>query len=144
MKDLQPIEALLKKAALRITPVRVGVLDVLRKASAPIDVPQILAKLPAFTDAVTVYRTLNTFTRKKMVHRVRGEDRSWRYALGDATADQRHAHRHPHFVCESCGKVECLNDAEIPGTLVKSLKLDTRYAVSYPEVVLHGVCPRCK
>jgi Fe2+ or Zn2+ uptake regulation protein len=143
MKDLQPIEALLKKAALRITPVRVGVIDVLRKAPAPIDVPQILAKLPAFTDAVTVYRTLNTFTRKKMVHRVRGEDRSWRYALGDTT-NHRHAHRHPHFVCESCGKVECLNDAEIPTTLVKTLKLDNRYAVSYPEVVLHGVCPRCK
>jgi Fe2+ or Zn2+ uptake regulation protein len=143
MKDLQPIESLLKKTGLRITPVRVGVIDVLRKAAAPIDVPQILAKLPAFTDAVTVYRTLNTFTRKKMVHRVRGEDRSWRYALGDATT-QRHAHRHPHFVCESCGKVECLNDAEIPTTLVKSLKLDNRYAVSYGEVVLHGVCPRCK
>ena len=143
MKELVSIESSLKKAGLRITPVRVGVIDVLRKASQPMEVPQILAKLPAYTDAVTVYRTLNTFTRKKMVHRVRGEDRSWRYALGDSTG-QPHEHRHPHFVCESCGKVECLKDAEIPRTLIKTLKLDTRYAVSYPEVVLHGTCPRCK
>jgi Fur family ferric uptake transcriptional regulator len=143
VKDLDSIETTLKRAGLRITPVRLGVIDVLRKAGAPQDVPQILAKLPPYTDAVTVYRTLNTFTRKKMVHRIRGEDRSWRYALGDMS-DQMHQHRHPHFVCESCGRVECLKEAEIPRTLIKSLKLDTRYAVSYPEVVLHGTCPRCK
>ena len=142
MKDLESIEAALKKAGLRVTPVRLGVIDVLRRAGTPMDVPQILAKLPAYTDAVTVYRTLNTFTRKRMVHRVRGEDRSWRYAMGDMN-DHRLEHRHPHFVCESCGKVECLKDAEIPRTLIKSLKLDDRYAVSYPEVVLHGTCPRC-
>jgi Fur family transcriptional regulator, ferric uptake regulator len=143
VKEVQPIDSTLRKAGLRVTPVRVGVIDILRKAAAPLDVPQILAKLPPYTDAVTVYRTLNTFTRKRMVHRIRGEDRSWRYALGDVT-DQRHEHRHPHFVCESCGKVECLKDAEIPKTLIRSLKLDQSYAVSYPEVVLHGVCPRCK
>ena len=142
MKELPSIESSLKKAGLRVTPVRVGVIDVLRNAPRPMEVPQILAKLPPYTDAVTVYRTLNTFTRKKMVHRVRGEDRSWRYALGDS-AGQPDEHRHPHFVCESCGKVECLKEAEIPGTLIKTLKLDRRYAVSYPEVVLHGTCPKC-
>ncbi len=143
MKDLDAIEAQLKQAGLRVTPVRVGVIEVLRKSSQPMDVPGILAKLPAYTDAVTVYRTLNTFTKKQMVHRVRGEDRSWRYAIGEADVDRR-AHRHPHFVCESCGKVECLKDAEIPRAFVRSLHLDERYAVSYPEVVLHGVCPKCQ
>jgi Fe2+ or Zn2+ uptake regulation protein len=143
VKDLPAIESLLKNNGLRITPVRVGVIEVLRKAAAPLDVPAILAKLPAYTDAVTVYRTLNTFTRKKMVHRIRGEDRSWRYAAGDTAADDRHQHRHPHFVCESCGKVECLKESEIPQTLVKSLHLGNGYEVSYPEVVLHGTCPKC-
>jgi Fe2+ or Zn2+ uptake regulation protein len=47
------------------------------------DVPSILGKPGARTEAVTVYRTLNTFTRKKIIHRVRGDERSWRYALAE-------------------------------------------------------------
>jgi Fur family ferric uptake transcriptional regulator len=103
---------------------------------------EVLEKLPPHTDAVTVYRTLNTFTSKKVIHRVRGEDRVWRYAMGDP--QETAAHQHPHFVCESCGKVECLHEAEIPGDFVKSLAVQKRYTIRYPEVVLHGVCPRCQ
>ena len=110
-------------------------------------VPQIIEQLPEHTDAVTVYRTLNTFTRKRLVHRVHGEDRTWRYALstgnGGRGPRQPNAHQHPHFVCDECGTVECLEDSAIPKTLVPSLHVGARYAVRYPEVVLHGLCPRC-
>ncbi len=134
-------DKLLQKTGLRRTPVRVGVLDLLAGARQPMDVPQIVAKLPDHTDAVTVYRTLNTFTRKKLVHRVRGEDRGWRYALGSPGPAPEH--RHPHFVCEDCGKVECLDDADIPGGFVRSLGVAAKYQVRYSEVVLHGLCPKC-
>src|SRR4051812_40498407 len=73
--------AVLRGASLRRTPVRVGVLDVLAAAARPIGVPELLGRLPDHTDSVTVYRTLNTFTRERLVHRVRGADRTWRYAL---------------------------------------------------------------
>jgi len=141
MKD-NAVEILLRSAGLRRTPVRAGALEVLQKSSRPLGAVDILAKLPPNTDAVTVYRTLNTFTRKKLIHRVRGEDRVWRYALGDE--QQTKQHHHPHFVCETCGKVECLKDAEIPSTFIQLLGVTPRYAVSYPEVVLHGQCPRCR
>ncbi len=134
-------DALLRKAALRKTPVRVGVLEVLARGRRPMSVPQILGKLKG-VDTVTVYRTLNTFVRKRLVHRVRGEDRSWLYAVGgdEQTPPE---HLHPHFVCDGCGKVECLGDAEIPHAFVESLGVSAGYNVSYPEVVLHGTCPRC-
>jgi Fur family ferric uptake transcriptional regulator len=131
----------LGEAGLRTTPVRLGVLDILAKSRQPLDVPHIVAKLPSHTDAVTVYRTLNTFTRKKLVHRIRGEDRSWRYALSQGEQEPRH--QHPHFVCETCGKVECLADAQIPATFVPSLGVAQSYKIDYPEVILHGLCPRC-
>lgn len=143
-KNAQPTpDELLRAAGLRRTPVRVGVLRALAAASAPVDVPTLVAQLPEPTDAVTVYRTLNTFTGKKMVHRVRGAERSWLYALGRPD-DDRAAHRHPHFVCDDCGKVDCLNDATIPAGLVQSLHVGGGYAVTYPEVVLHGRCPNCR
>ncbi len=117
-----------------------GVIELLRAAKAPVSVPQMLAKLKG-VDTVTVYRTLNTFVRKKLVHRVRGEDRSWLYAVGDMNDGPMHMH--PHFVCDDCGKVECLESASIPGSFVDSLNVERGYEVAYPEVVLHGKCPKC-
>ena len=141
-----PAADVLRAAGLRRTPVRASVLEVLASARGPMAVPQIIEQLPEHTDAVTVYRTLNTFTRKRLVHRVHGEDRTWRYALSTGNGPgpkQPNAHQHPHFVCDECGTVECLEDSAIPKTLVPSLHVGARYAVRYPEVVLHGLCPKC-
>jgi Fur family ferric uptake transcriptional regulator len=131
----------LSRHGLRRTPVRVGVIELLSRSGRPLSVPQILAKLRG-VDTVTVYRTLNTFARKKMVHKVRGDDRTWLYAAGDCAA--RAQHLHPHFVCDECGKVECLEGSRIPGSFVEALAVDRTYTVLYPEVVLHGMCPRCR
>jgi Fe2+ or Zn2+ uptake regulation protein len=134
-------QSLLQRSGLRRTPVRVAVIDVLARGGRPISVPQILARMRGAVDTVTVYRTLHTFARKKLVHRVRGEDRSWLYALSDGGAKVQHLH--PHFVCDQCGKVECLEDARVPPALVQSLGVRDDYQVAWPEVVLHGLCPRC-
>lgn len=140
-ETIDPTDIILKRTNLRRTPVRLGVLEILTKNHRPMSVPEILGKLKR-VDTVTVYRTLNTFVRKKIVHRVRGEDRSWLYAMSDSLAQPKHLH--PHFVCEGCGKVECLEGAEIPESFIDSLHVDRSYAVTYPEVVLHGMCPKCK
>ncbi len=143
MNPLDPgTETFLRSAGLRRTPVRSAVLAVLSEASGPLGVPDMLGKLPRGTDVVTVYRTLNTFTRKKLVHRIQAEDRSWRYAMGTPT--QKVDHRHPHFVCEKCQIVECLSGAEIPKGLPRSMGVRSAYSISYSEVVLHGVCPKCQ
>jgi Fur family ferric uptake transcriptional regulator len=136
-------EQMLKSHNLRRTPVRLGVLEVLAGGKHPLDATEIIAKLPATIDRVTVYRTLNTFVSKKMIHRVRGEDRSWRYAAGEPTTTASAKHQHPHFVCDDCGEVECLDSAQIPGNFVKAMKIESDYRIDYSEVVLHGSCPKC-
>ena len=142
MADEDLVSRLLRRSKLRRTPVRAGVLEILLKAARPLGAVEILEKLPPHTDAVTVYRTLNTFTGKHVFHRIRGEDRVWRYALGDP--HETTAHMHPHFVCEDCGKVECLKGAEIPKGFVRSLGVHDGYTIRYPEVLLHGLCPKCQ
>jgi Fur family ferric uptake transcriptional regulator len=134
---------LLQTASLRRTPVRLGVLELLSRGGDPLAVTDMLQQLPRGTDAVTVYRTLNTFTRKKLIHRVRGEDRTWRYALSSARAETPE-HQHPHFVCEECGSVRCLSSATVPSRFVSALRVGGDYAVRYAEVVLHGLCPQCR
>jgi Fur family transcriptional regulator, ferric uptake regulator len=134
-------ESMLKSASLKRTPVRIGVLEALSASHEPMDVADLLKKLPNFTEPVTVYRTLNTFVEKKLVHRVRGEDRSWRYAVGDVS--HTHDHQHAHFVCDACGKVECIADAKIPAKLLDKVQPGPGYTINYPEVLLHGTCPKC-
>lgn len=142
------VNAVLRKAGLRRTPVRVGVVKVLRASGRPLSVPAMLGLLrgegegdEGGVDSVTVYRTLNTFIAKGLVHRVKSDDRSWLYALGPA--QKAHEHKHPHFVCQACGKVECLEGSVIPDDFVRSLGVREDYAVTYPEVVLHGTCAAC-
>lgn len=135
---------LLRRASLRRTPVRVGVIELLAKSTEPMGVPEMLEHLPRDTDAVTVYRTLNTFTRKRLVHRVRGEDQTWRYALSTGADERASQHQHPHFVCEGCGAVQCLEEAKVPAKLLATMRIAHGYDVTYAEVVLHGTCPRCR
>lgn len=136
-------ETLLREAGLKRTPVRLAVLELLAGMHTPLAAQQILDALPTSTDSVTVYRTLNTLTEHRLLHRIRGDDRVWRYALSDSEP-QSPRHDHAHFVCESCGSVECLRDVPIPRKLMQQVAPDQQYRVKYSELLLHGVCPRCQ
>ncbi len=131
---------LLRQAGLRRTSVRLEVLQILEDEKQPISAARILELLPEHTDHVTVWRTLNTFTRKKLVHRARGDDQVWRYALGDPTGHSRH--EHAHFVCDECGTVECLTDSPLPRQ-TKPSRIRSGYRVAYSEILVHGTCPEC-
>jgi Fur family transcriptional regulator, ferric uptake regulator len=134
-------EQMLKQFGLKKTPVRIGVLNILNASTGPLDVLELLKQLPSSTEPVTVYRTINTFVTQKIIHRVRGEDRSWRYAIGhhSKTPD----HQHAHFVCDTCGKVECLPLDSTPAQPVDYPAPPAGYKVLYPEVLLHGMCAKC-
>jgi Fur family ferric uptake transcriptional regulator len=136
---IKPLDQL-RQLGLRRTPVRLAVLQVLSEARQPLGAPQILARLPEGTDNVTLYRTLNTFTRKKLVHRVRGDDQVWRYGIDNP---QSARHEHAHFVCDECGTVECLSDSPLPRATSGKSRLRSGYRVAYSEVLVHGTCPDC-
>ena len=132
---------ILREAGLRRTPVRTGVLDILSRDKQSLTAPQILECLPEGTDIITLYRTLKTFTTKKLVHRVRGDDQAWRYGIGSAKDSARHGHA--HFVCDDCGAVECLDDTPVPRQAIKQTKIRPGYRISYSELLVHGTCPDC-
>lgn len=54
---------------------------------------------------------------------------------------------HPHFVCDSCGHVECLEELDIvlrparSGVSAARMRRDRR--VTRQDVLLHGTCERC-
>jgi len=136
------LDELLRNAGLRCTSVRLEVLKVLTHAGQPVSAPQVLERLPDGIDRVTLYRTLNSFTEKKLLHRIRGDDQIWRYGLGDLGGTGRHGHA--HFVCDKCGTVECLSDTPAPEKTARRSGVRPGYRVDYSEVLVHGACPDCR
>jgi Fur family ferric uptake transcriptional regulator len=65
-----------------------------------------------------------------LVHRLDVGDHTWRYEL-KRDAD------HAHFVCGSCGSVECLPEASV------SVKGVPGRVGRVAEVLLKGSCPEC-
>lgn len=137
---------ILKAAGLKRTTVRIGVLRLLSTTDKPMAAAQITRALGTDTDHVTVYRTLSTLTARNMLHRIRGDDRVWRYALTRKTdpAQSKHTQStHAHFVCQLCGSVECLRDLPLSTRVLDQFTPRKSYRINYSEVVVHGLCPQC-
>ena len=77
---------LLRGVGLKCTRVRLAVLDILTQNGQPLSAALILERLPTAIDRVTLYRTLNTLTDKKLLHRVHGDDQIWRYGVSDLSS----------------------------------------------------------
>lgn len=90
-------------------------------------------------DRVTVYRTLQVFVEKGIIHTIPTSDNSIRYALckDECSAGHHHDH-HVHFVCTTCSTTYCMDDVVTP-----ELKLPKGYNYSHIEVVAEGICKNC-
>lgn len=90
-------------------------------------------------DRVTLYRILNAFEEKGIIHKVFDLDGTANYAVCHSDCEANHHHdEHVHFNCTVCKNVYCLNELSLPGiTIPAGFKLEsfTLYAT--------GLCPKC-
>src|SRR5215212_10015005 len=89
-------------------------------------------------DRVTVYRTLQTFVEKGIIHTIPTSDNSIRYALCKDCQEGHHYDDHVHFVCTNCNKTICLDDVVSP-----KIDLPEAYIAENVQVVINGVCKDC-
>ena len=89
-------------------------------------------------DRVTVYRTLQTFVEKGIIHTIPTADNSIRYALCKDCEEGHHHDDHVHFVCTNCHKTICLDDVVSP-----KIELPEGYIAETTQVVINGVCKEC-
>jgi len=89
-------------------------------------------------DRVTVYRTLQTFVEKGIVHTIPTADNAILYALCKDCDEEHHHDDHVHFVCRRCNATICLDDIVSP-----DIKLPQGYAAEDVQVVINGICKNC-
>jgi Fur family ferric uptake transcriptional regulator len=140
MAITQQIQQLLKKNQLSITESRSKILELFLQQNGALAHADIEKKSGAGFDRVTVYRTLQTFVEKGIIHTIPTADNSILYALckDECTGGHHHDH-HVHFVCKECGNTICLEDITVP-----DVKLPAGYQATQVEVVVNGVCKDCR
>jgi len=134
------IKEILKRSQLSVTASREKILHLFLEQTGALAHGDIEKKAGEKFDRVTVYRTLQTFVEKGIIHTIPTADNSIRYALcKDDCAEGHHHDQHIHFVCTDCGNTYCLDDIVTP-----EIKLPKGYSSSHIQVVVEGVCKNCK
>jgi len=139
-RDTEQLQTALREAGLRATASRVAVLRMLRAAKSPLthaDVSEALAR--DGWDRATLYRNLLDFTRVGIARRADLGDHVWRFEITSASHDAED--HHPHFVCNTCGIVECIADLVL--SLPKSAAAPKSIRLREVEVQITGRCDRC-
>src|SRR5436190_18693686 len=134
------IESVLKQSGLSLTDSRRKILQLFLDEKGALAHGDIEKKAGERFDRVTVYRTLQTFVDKGIIHTIPTADNSIRYALcKDECSEGHHHDHHIHFVCDSCHNTYCLDDVVTP-----EIKLPKGYQAMHVEVVVEGICKKCK
>ena len=131
---------ILKQSGLSVTESRKKILELFLNTEGALAHADIEKNTAAAFDRVTVYRTLQTFVEKGIIHQIPTTDNSVLYALCKHNCEQGHHHDdHVHFICSNCDKTICLDDVHVP-----EVKLPKNFKKSQAAMVVTGVCGDCK
>lgn len=131
---------ILKKNRLSITDSRARILELFLSQSGALAHGDIEKRTGERFDRVTVYRTLNSFLNKGIIHTIPTTDNSIRYALCKENCEEGHHHdNHVHFVCDDCGNTICLDEVTIP-----QIQLPEGFRPKQVEMIVSGKCDACE
>lgn len=131
---------LLEDVKIKPTPMRMLVLEQLIIQQRNLSLSDIEDLLYP-SDRITIYRTLQTFVKKGLVHSVDTVTSGSVYALClDDCKSDLHLDNHPHFFCESCKQMTCNKDFVYTVEIKSNAK---HYVLNKIEVTLRGICPNC-
>ena len=131
---------ILKKNRLSITDSRQKILELFLQSNGALEHADIEKKTGESFDRVTVYRTLQLFVEKGLIHLIPTTDNAIKYALCKDDCEAGHHHdNHVHFICDKCNKTICLDDVTVP-----QVKLPKGFTPQHAEMVVNGICEECK
>jgi Fur family transcriptional regulator, ferric uptake regulator len=131
-------EEAIRRSGARVTRARVLVLATLLHAARALTHHEIEQRVNRAhgIDRVTIYRVLEWLTSGHLAHRIAGDDRVWRFNA----AEGGRALRHPHFKCNRCGNVICLEDL---GVDRPNVRLPAGFRSQEVDLTVRGLCAPC-
>ncbi len=125
---------------LRVTPVRLAVLEILAEAPRALRPQEILESIRARrrVNKVTVYRILEDFTRRGLLRKLALEGRSSHFELAC-----EHHPPHPHFQCQACREVQCLEPVPLQ-KMWSELQGPVGNRADHIDIKVAGLCHKCR
>lgn len=136
---MEEIDEILKRSQLSITESRRQILNIFLGASAALAHNDIEKLTGSDFDRVTIYRTLQTFVEKGIIHSIPAIDNSVRYALcRHECGNDGHHDKHVHFFCDHCNSMFCMDELTIP-----EIKLSKGFTAKQTNMLISGTCKNC-
>lgn len=89
-------------------------------------------------DKASIFRVLELFAEKDVVHVIEDGSRSSKYELCLREGHHDVSDQHVHFYCERCKETFCLEDITVP-----VVNVPEGFIARSVNYVLKGECPRC-
>lgn len=122
------------------TPLLQAVKTLFENQTSPLSVPSIQYNLKAMglaPNKTSLYRLLKKMEQEEIVRRVQLESPVTHYEVSKKD--------HPHFSCQECESVQCVNDKELQQKLKKLLSTlgQKGLKVKSQHFSLSGLCAKC-
>jgi Fur family ferric uptake transcriptional regulator len=140
MSDHCNFQAALMRCRLRPTPLRLQVLETLGSENRAWQAREVLDAIRARrpVNKVTVYRILDDLVHLGLVRKLPSAGAAAHFELAC-----EHHPPHPHFQCQACGEVQCLEPVQLE-PLWREIKGPLGNRVDRLEIRAAGLCRRCQ
>lgn len=135
---METLEEILAYRKIHPTAMRLLVLRALREHQYAVSLSD-LEEMFDHADKTTLYRTLKTFEKNKLVHSIDDGTGSVKYALCEEDCDCLPEQAHIHFHCNNCGQTYCVKDFSLP-----KISLPKNFKADETSIVVRGLCERCR
>lgn len=132
------VEDKLKQRDIKPTAMRILVLQYLMELDKAVSL-QTIESVFDIADKSTLYRTLKTFEKNKLVHTIDDGTKQLKYALCLENCECEVKDQHYHFHCLNCENTYCLTSLNIP-----SIELPQNFTIKQANLVIKGTCANCK
>ncbi len=129
-----------EESGLRLTPLRQQVLELVWQSHEPVKAYDVLDKLKqdhSSSAPPTVYRALDFLQEQGLVHKIE----SLNAYMGCGNPEESHSGQ--FFICNDCGSVAELDDADISGLIQKKAK-GFGFLINDEMIEIKGRCQECR
>jgi Fur family transcriptional regulator, ferric uptake regulator len=129
----EDVRNILRQHHISITRARLAMLQVFLRTNGALTYDNFLNHPSLQLNRVTIYRVLNLFADKNIIHRVPATDNINRYLMQQASAIV-----HSNFMCTKCKRIIPLETIVSP-----KVKLPKDFMQQNVEIIIGGLCASC-
>ncbi len=132
---------LLKQHQLKVTIFRLRLIAIFLKQNVAISEREIKKQLGTSYDRITLYRTLETFLKKKLIHKITIDKGETLYALSYSNLNYETSGIHAHFKCTACETCWCV---PLDKEMFKYNYIENTFKIEEIEIIIKGKCKKCQ